>query len=177
MSRLLMFMLLYVCNTLNFSSLPLAAGGILKLSSDVLHPHSKTVRFASDATLALSPPKVGGGGDAIAKRLRRRANSVPDLSSSTAPRLQPLGSSVGLDAEGSELLSPALTESLFPGLPPTVHFPMADEECECQHKQCLYVCVYIRVYVHMYACTYIPVYCTYVCVYVRTNVLSIYSLC
>ena len=163
-----MFMLLYVCNTLNFS-LPLPAGGILKLSSDVLHPHSKTVRFASDVTLALSPPKAGGGGDAIAKRPRRRANSVPDLSSSMAPRLQPLGSSVGLDAEGSELLSPALTESLFPGLPPTVHFPMADEECECQHNNvCMYVCTYVCTHV----CMYVPLYCTYMCVYVRTYVLT-----
>ncbi len=28
--------------------------------------------------------------------------------------------------------SPALTPSLFPGVPPTIHFPLPDEDCECQ---------------------------------------------
>ena len=123
-----------LCSTL-LTLFLLSLGGILKLSSDLLHPHSKTVRFASDATLAPLSPKAGGGGSGLAERLRRRAKSVPDLSSSTAPRLQPVGATVGLDLVGTEWPSCPLTESLFPGLPSTIHFPVADEECECGHKQ------------------------------------------
>ena len=99
------------------------------------HPHGKTVRFASDATMALSPPKAEDSGDTMGEKVRRRARSVPDLSSCMSPRLQPLGASVDVDTVGSELPSCALTESLFPGLPATIHFPLADEECKYQHKQ------------------------------------------
>ena len=77
---------------------------------------------------------------------------------------------MGLDAEGSELLSPALTESLFPGLPPTVHFLMADEDCECQHKQCPRICM--STYVCMYTCIHTCTTVLYVCVCLRTYVLT-----
>lgn len=110
-----------------------SAGGILKLSSDILHPHSKTVRFASDASLAPPPLQAGEEEGGTGEKLRKRAMSVPDLSSSTSPRLQPVGASVGLDLMSTEQPSRPLTESLFRGLPSTIHFPVADEECECDH--------------------------------------------
>ena len=70
----------------------------------------------------------------MGERVRRRARSVPDLSSCLSPRLQPLGAAVDVDTVGSESPSCALTESLFPGLPATIHFPLVDEECKYLDK-------------------------------------------
>ncbi len=52
-----------------------------------------------------------------------------------------VGNSLGVSTpRGSDQPSPALTPSLFPGcLPPTIHFPMPDENCEWYLS--LHVCI------------------------------------
>ena len=99
----------------------------------------KSVRFNSDSHLYSSP--------GVKKKLLKKSHSLLVVSGEEK-RLQPVGSSTCVLDVGKEDRSSPLTQSLFAGRQPTIHFPFGDEEC-------MYVCRLMYSCVLTYVCTHV----------------------
>ena len=121
----------------------------------------KLVRFSSDSHLYSS---LG-----VKKKLLKKSHSLLVVSGKEK-RLQPVGSPTCVLDVGKEDRSSPLTQSLFVGRQPTIHFPFGDEECT---YACRMVCVCVLTYAHV--C--MIMYRKYVCMCIHACVCKLICSC
>ena len=105
-------------------------------------------------------------------RLPKRSKSLTFPTDSAHTKVS-VKSDEALLAKATKEPANPLATSLFPNVPPSIYFPLMDEQCTCVclcvHvcvRVCVYVCVCVCVYTYvcMHACVHV---CVHVCVYMH----------
>ena len=114
----------------------LCSGGVPRPSGSEDSKNTlKSVRFSSDSHLYPSP--------GVKKKLLQKSHSVLVVSGKEK-RLQPVGSPTCVLDVGKEDRSSPLTQSLFAGRQPRIHFPFGNEDCTLYNgvQLCTYLCTH-----------------------------------